>query len=83
MEFAYYSSKKFKIVCAYCGSGDDCTVDEHLKSELLCKECVSTGKLPITCGKFHGVKHASEGTSNREKRFKTTCLCFHLCFQSF
>ena len=33
VEFAYYSSKKFKFVCALCGSDDDCTIDGDLKKE--------------------------------------------------
>ena len=57
IEFAYYSSKKFKIVCSLCGGDDDCTVDETFKQEFqtvlpLCGECVSSGKQPITRGKF-------------------------------
>ena len=57
IEFAYYSSKKFKNVCAHCGS-DDCTIDQTLKEQFqtvlpICQNCsISTSKTPITRGKF-------------------------------
>ena len=56
IEFAYYSSKKFKIVCAHCGSDNDCTVDEELKQKFqtvlpLCKDCMAKNIQASTCGK--------------------------------
>ena len=74
MEFAYYSSKKFKIVCAYCGN-NDCVVDEELKKDVqtvlpLCQDCVSAGKQPITHGKFRGVKCTSDCPTSSKKNIK-------------
>ena len=56
VEFAYYSSKKFKNVCAYCGS-DDCTIDQAFKEQFqtvlpICRECCASGSKPITRGMF-------------------------------
>ena len=47
-EFAYYSCKPFKNVCAYCGN-DDCSVNATLKEQYqtvlqLCSDCESSGK---------------------------------------
>jgi len=76
IEFAYYSSRKFKIVCAHCGSDNDCTVDEKLKQEFqtvlpLCGECMSSQKEPITRGKFRGKRQASnEPSTSNTKRAK-------------
>ena len=56
VEFAYYSSKKFKNVCAYCGS-DDCTIDQAFKEQFqtvlpIFRECCASGSKPITRGMF-------------------------------
>ena len=55
-EFAYYSCKPFKNVCAYCGN-DDCSVNATLKEQyqtvlLLCSDCESSGKKAITRGEY-------------------------------
>ena len=75
VDFAYYSSKKFKYVCALCGSDNDCTIDDDLKKEFqtvlpLCRDCVSSHKQPITRGKFRSKRKASERCSHAGKRQK-------------
>ena len=80
VEFAYYSSKRFKNVCAHCGN--ECSVDTTLKDQYqtvlpLCSNCESNGKKAITRGEYKdGAVHqrrqtkrkSTAGQSRAEKR---------------
>ena len=49
IEFAYYSCKRFKNICADCGSGN-CSVNAELEQQYqtVLPICISSGKRPIT-----------------------------------
>ena len=83
VEFVYYSSKKFKFVCALCGSDNDCTIDDDLKKEfqtVLCAEyvCLPTSNLSLVESFEANEKHLKDVLMRENIRRTELITCSYL-----